>query len=193
MALRVLAAALAAIALGLLAGRSAIDALLPLLTIVAEGLSAAFSAHLAWDSQDASSLVFQAQLVRPDAATHAAALRLGQIVTTGTHLVHALVPPVLALASALAWPQSTPVRQVAAALLGFMAAVVALAMTTPFLVVARVETLVLEHAARAGQILEPSWLVHWMVFTEGGGRWLLGLVLGTLCAQGVARWRRRGT
>jgi len=191
MALRVLAAALAAIAVGLLAGRSVTDALLPLLTVVAEGLSPTFSAHLAWDPRDASALVFDAQLVRPDAATYAATLRVGQIVTTGTHLVHALVPSVLAFASALAWPQTTAARHLAAALLGLGAALAALALTTPFLLVARVETLVLEQAAHTGQVLEPSWLVHWMVFTEGGGRWLLGLVLGTLCAQGVARWGRR--
>ena len=190
MVLRVAVATLLAAALGLFAGHAAIDALLPLLTIVAEGLSPAFSAHLAWDPTAADLLLFEAQLVRPDGATRAAGLRLGESVTTGTHLAHVLVPPVLAWASALAWPQPGALHYLLSAVLGLFAALAALALTTPFLLVVRVETLVLENAARGGQAQSPSWLVHWLIFTEGGGRWLLGLVLGTLSAHLVARWRR---
>lgn len=178
------------ILLGLWGGRPAIDVLLPLLDVVAEGLSEEFTARLTWDENDPDLLLIRAQLTRPLATTTAAGLKIGQVVTTGTNLAHVLVPPVIVFAVIASWPQPNLRRRLLGLILAVPLASIAVVLTTPLLLAARVETLVLDHAQAAGVVRDPSWLVHWMIWAEGGGRWLLALVLALACVGFVGRGGR---
>jgi hypothetical protein len=181
LALRVLLAWLALAAAALWTGRTAVDLLLPLIATVGESLSAEFSASYLWAADDPHMLLLRAQLLDPSPATLALGLRAGQAIETGTNLEHVLVPPVLVLTALLAWPARDLRQRLLLLVLAAPAAVLSLLLTTPLLLAGKIEVLLLERAAGMGLARTPSWVTHWMLFTEGGGRWLLALVLALVC------------
>ena len=56
----------------------------------------------------------------------------------------------------------------------------AVALTTPFLLAGKIEMLLQERSALAGIVRAEPAILRWMLFTEGGGRWLLAIVLALL-------------
>jgi len=76
-----------------------------------------------------------------------------------------------------AWPQPDWRRRMVVMLAGVPGALLALALTTPFLLAGKIEMLLLERAAAMGVPHAEPGLLRWMLFTEGGGRWLLAIVL----------------
>ena len=179
--LRIALIAIAVTALGIATGRALIGALLPFLSFVAEGLSADYSALLSWDPVDHAMLLIKAQFLNPTSGLAALGIELGQQVTAGTHLHHVLVPPVLLYIFLCAWPVSNIKQRLFLLLAGVPAALLALALTTPFLLAGKIEGMLQDHAAAAGVARPQSPVLTWMLFTEGGARWLLPIVLALIC------------
>lgn len=185
-ALRVTVAWAALAAAVVWGGHAFVEALLPLLVAIGESLSQEFSAAYLWAGDEPNMLLLRAQLLQPSAATAAIALESGQIIETGTNLEHVLVPPVIVLTVVLGWPARSLVEQLRLIVLGLLATLASIALTTPFLLAGKIEALLAERATSLGLAREPSLLVHWMLFTEGGGRWLLAVLLALICVRASA-------
>lgn len=104
-------------------------------------------------------------------------------VTVTTEAVHALLPPAILQAALLAWPMESRREAFARLAWGLAAVILVLCLTTPLFLAGRLEMSLSQSALAAG--LKVRWfrspLLVWMVFTEMGGRWLLPIVLATLC------------
>ena len=172
--------------LGHVYGRVLVDALLPLLTVIAEGVSDDYTAALMWDRADPDMLLIQAQFLNPAGGLSALGIHFGAQVEAGTHVQHALVPPVLVYVLLGVWPVTTVARRLMLLAAGVPAALLSLALTTPFLLAGKVETLVQDYAARSAIVRREPLVLTWMLFCEGGGRWLLPLLLGLACVALLA-------
>ena len=79
-----------------------------------------------------------------------------------------------------AWPQPDWRRRIVVMLAGMPGALLALALTAPFLLAGKFEMLLQERASAAGVPRAEPAILRWMLFTEGGGRWLLAIVLALI-------------
>lgn len=179
--LRGLVAWALAIALGVLCGRAVVDTLRPAMEAVTEGLSAEYAPHYYWNDEQPDMLMLRADLLTPHAVTLASGVRRGQVITTGTNLFHALVPPVIVVALVVSWPLRGWRRRAAAGVLAVPAAALSLLLTSPFLLAGKVEALLRAYAANAGLEREGSLVYQWMAMSEGGARWALPLLLALAC------------
>ncbi|MGE0859305.1 MAG: hypothetical protein AB7P42_09375 [Gammaproteobacteria bacterium] len=100
-----------------------------------------------------------------------------------THVAHVLLPLALFLWVAIARLVTNAGRP-RLLLLGIGAALV-LSLTTPPLLAGRVASL-LAASAGDGDTFSALPLEHLLLFMEGGGRWLVGIVLGIVCAAPAA-------
>lgn len=103
-----------------------------------------------------------------------------------TTLLHNLVPPVLLFTTLAALPARGWRERLLLFALGFPALVVVLALTTPIHLAGLVETSFQDAAGRLDLARPTPWALRWMLFLEGGGRWLLPL-LAALGCRGIAQ------
>lgn len=168
-------------AAGFVYGRHVVDLLLPPLTIVSESASSEYGAALHWDGTNRSMLMLRASFLTPSPTLTALGIPVGSVVETGSNLDHILVPPVILLAVMLAWPARSWRQRLALFALAAPAAALTIALTTPFLLAGKIEVMLQERAAAMGIAYPQPFSLHWMIFAEGGGRWLLALLLALLC------------
>lgn len=181
-ALRLLLAWLVLSLAGIFVGQTLVDVMRPLLATVAEGLSDDFSVMTSWRSEQGNALELRATITNPDPQLRGSPLGYGASMTADSHLEHILVPVVLVLALTIAWPVARWQRRVAMLATSVPAALLALLVTTPFLLAGKIEIGLQRQAAALGiERAEPLFL-DWMLFTEVGGRWLIPLILAAGCA-----------
>jgi hypothetical protein len=111
----------------------------------------------------------------------------GLRLTTAGSLVHALVPLVILWSLIIAWPATVVREKVSLLLLSLPATLITVALTTPFLLAGRMEIMFSEMAFQRGEQREEPFALTWLLFTEGGGRWLLPIVMAACCIL-LARW-----
>lgn len=113
-------------------------------------------------------------------------LPVGAEIRAATNLSHALVPLVILVTVAIAWPGRLELR-----VRRFLAALPMIALvsslTTPFLLAGKVQMFLMDLAARNGSQRDGGLLVEWLIFTETGGRWLLPLLLAAAIILAVNR------
>ena len=117
------------------------------------------------------------------------AIRLGAYVVVpplarleaSTTLLHNLVPPVLLFTTLAALPVRGWRERLLLFALGFPALALVLALTTPIHLAGLVETGFEDAAAALGVARPTPWTLRWMLFLEGGGRWLLPLLAALGC------------
>ena len=61
------------------------------------------------------------------------------------------------------------------------------AVTTPIQLLGNLEIGFINAAMAAGFTREPSWILNWMLLTEGGARWLIPVLVGVACGAMVRR------
>ena len=99
----------------------------------------------------------------------------GQKVNAGIDVLHALVP--LAI-YAIAWsllPSKSVVERALYTTFGIPLFFVVLVLSVPFLLMGHFEMFLYQVDQGQGASIEPSGLIDWMVFLEGGGLWVLPL------------------
>ena len=94
---------------------------------------------------------------------------------------HALVPLVLLIAAVGSWPVASYGEALVRMLLSVAALPLVLALTTPVLLVGRMQMAVVELALEHGATFHEPALVGLLIFMESGGRWLLPLALAVAC------------
>ena len=164
-------------------GHDLISLLIPALTVISESISADFSTILAWSRDDPHMLTVTATSMNPLASVGRSAIGMGSQMTAGTNLEHILVPVVILYAAIAAWPVIKLKERLAGLLLGIPAALVCLALTTPFLLAGKIEMLYQIHGSDTSAPRAEPFFLSWMLFTEGGGRWLLPLLMAIACVR----------
>lgn len=108
---------------------------------------------------------------------------LSRIDYTTTNLTHVLVPAVLLLSALVAWPVKNFHEIFYRIVFGVGALVIVMGLTTPLFLAGRFEMWLSDTGAPSVS----TWLVDWVIFTEGGGRWLLPIV-AAVAAVSLARF-----
>lgn len=180
LALRIALTATTALLVAQLAGHPLIDTLLMPLASITDTLSGAYTAHLSWEPGTTDMVRITAQLFDGPLALAPLGIYNGAEVKAAIHLEHILLPVVLLYTVLGAWPQPDGRQRIVVMLAGVPAALLALALTTPFLLAGKIEVLLQERAAAAGVPRAEPGILRWMLFTEGGGRCLLAIVLALL-------------
>lgn len=167
--------------LTLAAGRELIGSLTHFLALVTEGVSSDFGAVLRWKTGQPRELELVATFVSLDPALRAIGVQPTARFVTSTHLEHVLVPVVLVFTALSAWPVRRWLHRLVLLALGVPAALLSLALTTPFLLAGKVEIVLQQRAQSMGVERPEPFFLTWMLFTESGGRWLVPIVLACVC------------
>ena len=131
--------------------------------------------------------------VRLDArTTRALPIALDRVIPPGSPLpsratgIHVLVPLVILFTALCALPARGWRERACLAALALPFGVAVLLATTPFQLLGLIETALQDYAANAGLERPEPWLYRWMLFLEGGGRWVLPIGLA-ICGLALAR------
>jgi hypothetical protein len=163
--------------------RPLMEAQLPLMEILVNSLQSDFLGHLRIIDAGSDPMIamscttLKAIVLAPDQVLPPHASFDGG----STHVMHALVPLVLFMTVLCAWPVDRLREVVSRVAYGAVALLPLIALTTPLLLVGRIYVLFAETAAAAGVTHDAPFIVPLFLFMESGGRWLLPLLLGTLC------------
>ena len=104
-----------------------------------------------------------------------------------THLSHVLVPAILLACALVAWPARNRAEALLRVALGVVAMAPVMALTTPVTLAGRLHMLVSEPGPG-----NHRWLLDWVLFAEGGGRWLVPRVAAAACTTLAHRCVREG-
>ncbi len=167
-------------ALGYFYGQKVIDASLPLMKNFAQNITDDFYVNLFWEKDNPRMLMIDANFGVPKISIQALGINPGASVSAGTNVEHILVPLILLLLVVLCWPVEKLKHRILLLALSLPGAVITLLLTTPFLLVGKVESLLQEQASTMRVVREEPLYLSWMLFTEAGGRWLLPISLGLL-------------
>jgi hypothetical protein len=190
--LRLLAAWALLSALGYFFGAELLAPLLPLFAFVAHVVQSDFVPALDVAGSGADATLRMAALVVRTIPLSAdlAIAPATRVDYTTTHVFHALVPAVLLLSALFAWPVADRREAWLRAALGLPALLASLLLTTPLFLAGRFQMAIVDAAVRAGSQPQPGWLVDWVLFTEGGGRWLIPLAAALACIATARRLAR---
>lgn len=168
-------------AVGFLYGQQLINHALPVMQGFAQNITDDFYVNLAWQKENSRMLMINANFGIPKTSIRALGINPGASVSAGTNIEHILVPLILLFTVVICWPVSRWKHRGILLLLSLPAAALSLLLTTPFLLVGKVEGLLQDQATQVGIVREKPIYLDWMLFTEVGGRWLLPICLGLIC------------
>lgn len=156
--------------------------LLPLYQVIIRMLAPEFSSGLTIISQGHEQIIqLDVHLLRPYAISRQYAFPAGKEFQAGSHLIHSLVPIIIEMTVLLVWPVKTFKHRLLLLALGMLSVLAVSAAITPALLLGLIE-IDFQEAANSIDIARPEpWLLSWMLFCEGGGRWMLPLVAAGLC------------
>lgn len=168
-----------------------IKAISPWLAYIIERAVPGFDAQLHLMALDSGAVLqLRAFAQGPIHLTGSFGLPPGATITTATHVGHAMIPPVLMLSLLAAWPLHAFTQYGRLLLVGGVAAFGLISLTTPLLLVGKLEMFFTELAERRGLTYDPSLFVDWSIFMEMGGRWLLPIVAAGGIILGLQLVRR---
>jgi hypothetical protein len=186
--LRLLTAWLGLSALGFFFGKEIIAPLLPFVSWIVGLIEPGVSALVTVQQHEGNEMVhLSATTLRSLEISKSLVIPEGLRLTAAGSLVHALVPLVILWSLIIAWPATVVREKVSLLLLSLPATLITVALTTPFLLAGRVEIMFSEMAYQRGEQREEPFALTWLLFTEGGGRWLLPIVMAACCIL-LARW-----
>lgn len=166
-----------------LLGKSIVTACIPLFEVIIELAQSDFIPVL-----EVSGAGDSTQLRMSAIILHDIFLKNMQVIPTATHLTgkaqslaHVLVPPTLLLCILAAWPVIGIKAILTRLAAGLVAMIAVMAFITPLTLVGLFQIGLLD-ATEGGPIaLGANWFANWVLFTEGGGRWLIPIALGIAC------------
>jgi hypothetical protein len=186
--LRLVTAWLGISILGFLFGTEIVSFLLPFISWVFVLIEPAISPILSIQQHDGNEVIhLAATIIRPLRISPSILIPEGMGLTAAGSLVHALVPIVIFWSLVIAWPAEGLRERIVLLLLSLPATLISVALTTPFLLAGRIEIMFSEIAFQQGDQRQEPFAVTWLLFTEGGGRWLLPIIMAAGCIL-LARW-----
>lgn len=175
-------------ALGLLFGDSVLRAAAPLLSRAVAVLAPDLMTHV--ECVDAAGPVPDVQLQAR--TTRALTIAADRVIPPGSPLpsratgVHVLLPLVILFTALCALPSRGWRERAWLAALALPLGAAVLLATAPFQLLGLIESALQAYAASAGLERPVPWLYRWMLFLEGGGRWVLPIGLA-ICGLALAR------
>lgn len=186
--LRLLTAWLGLSVLGFLFGKEFISTLLPFVSWMVGLIEPGISPLVTVQQHQGNEMVhLSATTLRSLEISKSLVIPEGLRLTAAGSLAHALVPLVILWSLIIAWPAEVLREKVALLLLSLPATLITVALTTPFLLVGRVEIMLGEIAFQRGEQREEPFTLTWLLFTEGGGRWILPIILAAICVVAAKR------
>jgi hypothetical protein len=107
----------------------------------------------------------------------------GAKLTSGTHLLHSLVPLVIMYSVLISWPVKNLQQRLLIIALSLPIMLMLLGGLIPFLLIGHIEMMLSDYAVQGGVSQPISLTLRWMLFTESGGRWIMALL-----ASGLIIW-----
>jgi len=192
-ALRLCAAWVVCSALGFLFGDTLLRGATPLLSAAVHWIAPELqsSVSLIDDGRGGTQLLLDARTEQPLALGDGLVVPAGQALPSRANGVHVLVPLVI-LCSALFTLPARDRRERAllvASILPLGLAV--LLVTAPFQLVGLIELALQDYASSHGVARADPLSLHWMLFLESGGRWVLPLLFAAVSYAGVRRFGTR--
>lgn len=155
--------------------------------LVVEPLSASYSPRVRLADVDGElSFEMLATLVEPLRLAAGKSIPAGVKFPSSTHVTHSAVPLIILFTVLFAWPVDRWMQRLKLFLVGLPAAVLLFGLTTPFQLAGLFEVGVQDALLTLGETPQPSWILRWMLFNEGGGRWLLPILVAFVCIILVA-------
>jgi hypothetical protein len=105
----------------------------------------------------------------------------GLAVTTGTHLMHTLVPVVIEGSLLMAWPTRRWVERAVLLVFGVPTSILVVGLTGPFVLLGTLEIQLQDWAQQAHVVRHEPLTLTWMIFSEMGGRWVLAVTAAIWC------------
>jgi hypothetical protein len=175
-------------ALGFLFAGEIMSALLPFITWVVDLIEPGLSPLVTIRRHEGNEVIhLAAKTIQPLRISPSVLIPAGIGLTAAGSLAHALVPLVILWSLVIAWPTALLRERVILLLLSLPATIITVALTTPFLLAGRVEIMFSEIAFQRGEQRPEPFVVTWLLFTEGGGRWLLPVVMAVGCIFATKR------
>jgi hypothetical protein len=177
-------------AAGILFARPIAAALSPMMERVIDAAQPAFAAHLSVvDSRDGPSIAMTCIANREIVFPQGRIVPIhGSFECGRVDALHALVPVVIFLVAVTAWPIAGRREAIGRTVASLVLLPCVVALTTPVLLLGRVQAALDPSSFRAGSQLTA--LLQPFVFMEMGGRWLLALVAGFLAIRFSSVTRR---
>lgn len=186
-AIRLVAAWFVLSAAGFWQGAELLRWCVPLFAATSRFIAPELTSHVAILEQGPSAqILLDARVARPISFDDSHGVGTGQPLPSRINAVHALVPLVILWTVLLGAPARTLRERVVAVILAVPVSAVILALTTPFHLVGLIEQSLQTYAESLGVARSPPFALNWLIFLEGGGRWLLPL-LAALLTTSLAR------
>ncbi|MGB5325355.1 MAG: hypothetical protein WBN40_08035 [Pseudomonadales bacterium] len=115
-------------------------------------------------------------------------LEAGKTIEASITVLHALVPLVILLTTLVVYPLKNSRQRIALLLLGIPALLLVSILTAPLQLLGNLEIGFMNAVQKLGYSKEVPWVIDWMLLTEGGGRWLIPLLVGILCGAAVGKF-----
>lgn len=188
-ALRLCVAWLACSILGYLFGDSLLRAATPLLTAAVHRIAPEFQSRVSLvdDGRGGMQLLLDARTVQPLRLGEGLIIPGGQALPSRANGVHVLVPFVILLSALFALPARDWRERALLSAAALPLGIAVLLATTPFQLVGLIEMALQDHAIAQGVARPTPWNLHWMMFLESGGRWVLPLVFAAVAYAAVRR------
>jgi len=168
---------------GVFLGRYAIAPLMPVVSMVSYALASSYTPMLVSSEKD---IVMTAYVNEPIYIHDNLTLNPGAKMTAQADLMHVLVPQILLFTVLCVWPVGSWRERLTLLAMGLPASLAIAGLTVPFLLAGKIDVMLIEDARRAGEDYGTHFLAGWMVVSESGGRWLLPLIMASLCGFKVS-------
>lgn len=157
-------------------------ALLPLFEATIRMLAPEFGSGLKIVTQGHEQIIqLNVRLLKPFAISQQYGFPAGKEFQAGSHLIHTLVPIIIELTLLMVCPVQTFQQRALLLVLGLIFIVPVSAAITPALLLGLIEINFQETASAIGIVRPDPFILSWMLFCEGGGRWLLPVVAAWVC------------
>ncbi len=123
-------------------------------------------------------LIVAATAVKAMVITPERALPGGRTIEASVTVKHTLVPLIILMVICLAFPLRSLKQRAVLLLAAIPAVLLVSAVTTPLQLLGNLEIGFVSAANADGYSRDPSWILNWLFLTEGGGRWLIPLLVG---------------
>lgn len=167
-------------------GDRLVQALLPFYEWTIEQLNGDYHIDTRIDGEPGSkNVVMAATALRNVAILPDRNLEAGKTIESSITVLHALVPLVILLTTLCVFPLNNLKQRAVLLALGIPALFLVSALTAPPQLLGNLEIGFINAAAKHGFMRERSMVLEWMLMTEGGGRWLIPILVGVLCGAAV--------
>ena len=183
------------VAIGFYFGESVSRVFVPAYDVTARALMNNYAPAFEFvDVNKKRSIQMTATTIRPIPLTEDVTVPVGRALPSSITVLHSLVPIVILLTLVVAWPFASWRALLVRLILAVPFILLVQVLTAPPQLIGNLEIGIQNAIRQMGGSRETPWVIRWMLFMEGGGRWVLPLVAAFICISFTdARSETRGS